>query len=143
MPEQPRIQQSPPKYLQIAGHIRSRIASGELGPGDPVPSEREIVASFGVSRPTATRALGTLRAQGQVVSRQGLGTIVSGRAAEVSEPLVRVFRRLLSEPGRVGWYRHGSGGHLSIDVELDLTAEEYRAVAQMAIEVGRTPGTQH
>jgi DNA-binding GntR family transcriptional regulator len=71
-----------PKYLQIAGHIRDQIARGDLTPGDEVPSERELAASWHVARPTAARALESLKTQGLVESRQGSGTYV--RAAAIA-----------------------------------------------------------
>lgn len=78
----PEIQEVLPKYLQIAGFIRDQIVRGDLGPGDEVPSEREIAATWGVARPTAARALEALRVQGLVESRRGSGTFVrEARAA--------------------------------------------------------------
>lgn len=65
-----------PKYLQIAGQIRDRIVRGDLAPGDEVPSERELAAAWSVARPTASRALESLRQQGLVESRKGAGTFV-------------------------------------------------------------------
>lgn len=75
----PEIQEVPPKYLQIAGHIRDQIVRGDLRFGDEVPSERELAATWSVARPTAARALESLRVQGLVESRQGSGTYVRRR----------------------------------------------------------------
>ncbi len=75
----PRLEEALPKYVQIANHIRDRIASGELASGAEVPSERQIAEEFHVARPTATRALSTLRAWGLVESRPGMGTFVRER----------------------------------------------------------------
>lgn len=72
----PEIQQVRPKYLQVSDHIRQQILNGDLAPGDEVPSERRLVEEWGISRPTATRALATLRSDGLVESRQGAGTFV-------------------------------------------------------------------
>lgn len=72
----PRLEQVRPKYLQIAGYIRDQITRGDLGVGDEVPSERELAATWSVARPTAARALESLRQQGLVESRQGSGTFV-------------------------------------------------------------------
>jgi DNA-binding GntR family transcriptional regulator len=72
----PEIQEVLPKYLQIAGYIRDQIIRGDLKPGEEVPSERELAAAWKVARPTATKALETLRVQGFVESRQGSGTVV-------------------------------------------------------------------
>jgi DNA-binding GntR family transcriptional regulator len=77
----PEIQQVLPKYLQIAGHIRDQIVREDLLPGAEVPSERELAASWGVARPTAARALETLRVQGLVSSVQGSGTYVRDPSA--------------------------------------------------------------
>jgi DNA-binding GntR family transcriptional regulator len=72
----PQLQEAPAKYLQIAGYLRDQIIRGDLPPGAEVPSERQIAEEWRVSRPTATRALQTLRYQGLVESRQGAGTYV-------------------------------------------------------------------
>jgi DNA-binding GntR family transcriptional regulator len=72
----PELQQVLPKYVQVADYIRDLILRGELRPGDEIPSERRIVDEWGISRPTATRALAALRAEGLVEARQGSGTFV-------------------------------------------------------------------
>jgi DNA-binding GntR family transcriptional regulator len=72
----PELQQVLPKYVQVADYIRDLILRGELRPGDEIPSERRIVEEWGISRPTATRALAALRAEGLVEARQGSGTFV-------------------------------------------------------------------
>lgn len=64
------------KFRQIAEHFRGRILGGELRAGDEVPSERALALEYGVSRPTATKALELLRSQGLVHSIQGSGTYV-------------------------------------------------------------------
>lgn len=72
----PTLRREDPPYLQVARHLRERIQTGDLRPGDRVPSEREIVEEWGVSRATATKVLATLRADGLVESRPGSGTTV-------------------------------------------------------------------
>jgi len=65
---------------RIADEIRDRIRSGELTPGDPVPSTRQIVAEHGVAMATASRVLEALRRDGLVEVRRGVGTIVAAGA---------------------------------------------------------------
>jgi GntR family transcriptional regulator len=74
----PKIEETQPKYLQIAHHIRDQILRGDLRPGDEVPSERQLAADWNVSRPTAARSLEALSHQGLVEKRQGSGTYVRG-----------------------------------------------------------------
>jgi AcrR family transcriptional regulator len=64
-------------YARIAAELRARIASGELGPGDRVPSTREITRHWGVAMATATKVLGMLRQEGLVRAVRGSGTVVA------------------------------------------------------------------
>lgn len=65
----------------IAAALRARIASGELRPGDRVPSTRELVREWGVAMATATRALAMLRQEGLVHPIAGVGTVVAQTSA--------------------------------------------------------------
>jgi GntR family transcriptional repressor for pyruvate dehydrogenase complex len=51
--------------------LRALIFSGQLGPGDKLPSERELAAQLRTSRPTLRTALRALEALGFVVVRIG------------------------------------------------------------------------
>ncbi len=72
-----------PLYAQIHQSLRQMISSGEISPGAPVPSERELTEQYGVSRMTARQALRALRQDGLVYRERGLGTFVSGRKVDV------------------------------------------------------------
>jgi GntR family transcriptional repressor for pyruvate dehydrogenase complex len=61
---------------QVAESIRNAILSGELAPGDRLPSERELAERFGVNRSSIREALGRLQALGLVGTRQGGGIVV-------------------------------------------------------------------
>lgn len=87
----PEIQQVVPKYLQIANYIREQILTGDFAPGSEVPSERQLAETWRVARPTAGRALETLRREGLVESRQGSGTFVREVRAH-RRPLHRYHR---------------------------------------------------
>ncbi|MEU1919086.1 GntR family transcriptional regulator [Streptomyces albogriseolus] len=66
-----------PPYQRIAAQIIERIERGELQPGDRVPSVSQIMETEGVSRATAARVPGVLRAEGYATATPGVGTIVS------------------------------------------------------------------
>jgi len=68
---------SKPRYRQLKELIVSRIASGDLQPGDRVPSEHELGETMNVSRMTANRALRELHDEGYVERVAGRGTFVS------------------------------------------------------------------
>ncbi|MER6296880.1 GntR family transcriptional regulator [Streptomyces althioticus] len=66
-----------PPYQRIAAQIIERIEHGELQPGDRVPSVSQIMETEGVSRATAARVPGVLRAEGYATATPGVGTIVT------------------------------------------------------------------
>lgn len=66
-----------PPYLRIAAELRRRIASGDLAPGDRVPSTRRITEEWGVAMATATKALAVLNQEGLVRAVPGVGTVVA------------------------------------------------------------------
>ena len=66
-----------PAYQRIQGVIRKRIDSGQLHPGDPVPSERDLARTHHVSLMTARHALASLERDGIVERRRGIGTFVA------------------------------------------------------------------
>jgi GntR family transcriptional regulator len=66
-----------PAYQRIQSSIRRRIDAGQLRPGDPVSSERDLAKLHAVSLMTARHALATLEHEGVVERRRGVGTFVS------------------------------------------------------------------
>jgi len=71
-----RVARVPP-YAQIKQHIIDRIERGEWKTGSRLPSEKELVAAFGVARMTVHRALRELSAEGVLSRFQGVGTFLS------------------------------------------------------------------
>jgi DNA-binding GntR family transcriptional regulator len=65
-----------PRYLQLAALLRARIESGELGPGDRLPSQPTLVQEYGVAKMTAAKALRVLVDEGLAVTVPGMGTFV-------------------------------------------------------------------
>jgi DNA-binding transcriptional regulator YhcF (GntR family) len=64
-------------YMKIAGEIEERVRTGDLRPGDRVPSTRQITKQWGVAIATATKALAELTARGLVRPIPGVGTVVA------------------------------------------------------------------
>jgi DNA-binding GntR family transcriptional regulator len=68
-----------PPYLQLAALIRGQIESGELAPGQQLPSALALSERYQVSAPTVKKALGVLKAEGLIMGVAGYGTFVAGR----------------------------------------------------------------
>jgi DNA-binding FadR family transcriptional regulator len=65
----------------IARSLSDEIASGRLRPGDRLPTEQFLSQNFGVSRNVVREGIATLRAQGLIQSRQGVGVFVAAAPA--------------------------------------------------------------
>ncbi|WP_230532388.1 FadR/GntR family transcriptional regulator [Microvirga roseola] len=70
----------------LALRLKEEIVSGRLQPGEKLPTEQQISETYGVSRPTVREAIGRLKHDGLVVTRQGAGAFVADPSA------VAVFR---------------------------------------------------
>jgi DNA-binding GntR family transcriptional regulator len=75
---------------QLAQELRDRIRSGELAPGDKLPSEPELAHDRGVARSSMRAAITVLEEEGLIRRRQGSGTYVTHRP-ELENDLSRNF----------------------------------------------------
>ena len=104
------MKKASPPYLRIVDDVRQRIASGELRPGDRVPSARRITQDWGVAIATATKALAMLQQEGLTAVRPGVGTVVAGTP--------RTLTRQLPPSARQG--RDTDGGPVRQRTDRDL-----------------------
>ncbi|MEO1770814.1 PLP-dependent aminotransferase family protein [Candidatus Enterococcus ferrettii] len=85
-----------PVYQQIMEQIIEYIQKGQLNPGDHLPSERKLAASYQVNRSTVVHALEELVSLGWIIRQQGSGTLVNeGRWGRSATPRMN-WRQLLS-----------------------------------------------
>jgi GntR family transcriptional regulator len=66
-----------PFYEQLKQVLLSQIEQGDVQPGDPLPSEFELCAQFGVSRTVVRQAIGELVNEGRLYRMRGKGTFVA------------------------------------------------------------------
>ncbi len=73
------------KHVQVREYVRSLVSDGV--PGTPAPSERELVAKFGVARMTVRQAMDALVIEGLLERVPGRGTFVARPRRTVSTVL--------------------------------------------------------
>ena len=66
-----------PIYLQIRQEIINGIVSGELSPGDQLPSVRQLATDIGINMHTVNKAYALLRSEGYVLMQGRKGAIIS------------------------------------------------------------------
>ena len=101
----------PRVYTVVVEQIRDLIETGQLKPGDKLPTERSLAEQLGISRSSVREALSALEVLGVIQSRQGLGNYVASQAPgdlsedkfedliEAEGTLEIVETRQLFEPG--------------------------------------------
>jgi GntR family transcriptional regulator len=94
----PEIARSVPAYEQIADHYRTLIRSGQLGPGEKLPSITEIATEWDVARATAAQAINRLQVE-HAVHTSTQGTFVSADGIISATPGDRIR---MARPDRVG-----------------------------------------
>ncbi|MDP2969637.1 MAG: GntR family transcriptional regulator [Deltaproteobacteria bacterium] len=65
-----------PLYYQVETILREKISSGEYQPGDPFPTEDQLVQSYQVSRVTVRQALASIEKDGLISRKRGKGSVV-------------------------------------------------------------------
>jgi GntR family transcriptional regulator len=75
-----------PAYLQVAEALRQQIRSGQLVPGEQLPSYSALMREYDVSITVARSAVSELRSEGLVSTHQGKGAFVLEGAAEAAVP---------------------------------------------------------
>jgi GntR family transcriptional repressor for pyruvate dehydrogenase complex len=67
----------------VVARIAGEIRAGNLAPGARLPSEQELMRSWGVSRTVVREAVAALRAEGLLTTRQGSGAFVAADGSRV------------------------------------------------------------
>jgi GntR family transcriptional regulator, transcriptional repressor for pyruvate dehydrogenase complex len=76
-----KVNRGPHLPTLVASSLTREIAQGRLKPGDQLPTEQSLAATFGVSRNVVREAIARLRSEGRVWSQQGRGAFVSESTA--------------------------------------------------------------
>jgi len=112
--------------IRIVSALRTRLLSGEVPPGQKLPSEVQLTEQFGVSRTVVREAIAMLAADGLVESRQGAGVFVVNHPASTFGTLAAEMGNSVSTALNVLEVR------LAIEVESAALAAVRRNPSQQA-----------
>ena len=120
-----------PIYQQIASQIKEQIRTGDLRPGEELPSVRELAASLLVNLHTVHRAYRELREQGTI-------TLRLGRRARVAPVRQRPASRKAVEKRLGGRLRE----LVTEAYHLGLSGADLRGLVEEAIETSGLGGRE-
>ncbi|KIZ14426.1 GntR family transcriptional regulator [Streptomyces natalensis] len=124
-----------PKYQRIAEALKAAIKAGEYGPGDRLPGENDLMATYQVARMTARQALGVLQNEGVAEARKGAGVFVRDFQPLRRRGIQRLAREQWGE-GRSIWSADIGDRELVVD---QVTVTEAPAPAAIAAVLGIEP----
>jgi len=84
-----------PPYLQIVQQVKHALRVGMIGPGDQLPTIKQVVADVAINPNTVLKAYRDLEREGLVEGRVGVGTFVLRRPDGPPPPLLAQLRRSL------------------------------------------------
>ena len=114
-------------YARVKQHLLDALGRGRWPPGSVMPSDAALVAQFGVSRMTVTRALRELQVEGLVTRVQGVGTFAAHLTRVASTLTIRDLHEEIVARG----HRHHAVVH---------RARQEKAGAALAAQLGLAPG---
>ena len=112
-----------PFYRQIIDQVKSAMATGEVGPGDRLPTVRQLAVDLSINPNTVARAYTELELTGLVETQMGSGTFVGQRPVERDEV---ERKRLLDQVCQELLARASSHGFTLEDVLEALTQRKSR-----------------
>lgn len=125
----------------IRDHFRQRILAGDLAPGARLPTEQEIMARFGCSRMTVSKALSALAEAGLIERRKRAGTFVARPRVHAMVLEVPDLAALVAARGQAYRYRLDRReeqavreGHLAGQRALHLIGVHFADGQAMAVE---------
>jgi GntR family transcriptional regulator len=74
-----------PFYRQIIEQVKFAVARGDLGPGDRLPTVRQLAVDLSINPNTVIRAYRELEIEGMLDTQQGSGTFVGDRRPDVDQ----------------------------------------------------------
>jgi len=86
-----------PLYEQVVYEAKKAVVSGQMRPGDPFPSVRELSKELKINPNTAHKVVTQLIAEGLLEVNSGRGTIVAERASSTTAERGKLLKKELEQ----------------------------------------------
>ena len=97
-----------PVYRQIIDQVLGHVATNTLGPGDQLPTVRQVAVDLAINPNTVQRAYRELEIRGVLETQQGTGTFISQQKVKRDEverrrQLCQLVSELVARAGAAGF----------------------------------------
>jgi len=96
---------SVPLYRQLMDQVRRGVASGQLKPGETLPSVRDVAREIAVNPNTISKSYNLLEHDGVLTRQRGQGMVVAGPPDTPEALLSPALARLIREAQQLGLSR--------------------------------------
>jgi GntR family transcriptional regulator len=102
------MQTGVPVYRQIINQVHAARASGAIGPGEQLPTVRQLAVDLAINPNTVVRAYRELELTGALTTHQGTGTFITNtrveqKAADRDRKLDLFIADVVTRAGREGF----------------------------------------
>jgi GntR family transcriptional regulator len=114
-----------PIYMQLVDRIKQMVASGQLQPGQQLPTMRQLAADLRINYNTVGRAYSLLDQDGVISTQQGRGTFIASRLSDEQIQRMRLdkLRSMVGQIVREALVRGYSPQEIEDVVEEQLADE--------------------
>jgi GntR family transcriptional repressor for pyruvate dehydrogenase complex len=120
----------------IVAHVKDLILRGAVGPGERLPSERELARAWRVGRPSVREALQQLEAMGFVEVRAARGSFVRSLTPQgIEEPLRRAAAEERTIVAQVLDVRMALEGWIAAEAARAATDEQIARVSSIVLQL--------
>lgn len=117
-----------PFYHQLKQILLAELRERELSPGDRLPGDHDLCATYAVSRTVVRQALAELETEGVIVRVKGRGTFVA--AEKTAEHLVQSLTSLFEDVA-------ARGSHLHSEIRrLEIVPADAHVAAELQLQIG-------
>jgi len=122
-----QLQNSRSLTHELVESLRRQIIDGNLEPGTKLPAAKDIEQQAGVSRSVVREAVAALKAEGLIVSRQGVGIFVAQPTKKQSFAIEQAEFESLEDAVQILELR------MAVEIEMSVMAAKNRTKKQMTV----------
>ncbi len=155
-----KVDYNSPIYIQLREVVRAKIEDGEFSPGTAIPSEHELMSTYGINRTTVRNAIDGLVSEGLLKRVKGKGVyvitpierdleVLGGFTQTMTEKNVSSKKKIIHKERRLAGKKYASIFNITEDdyiyfiKRLDYANDEPIAIQEIFIPYDLVPNVEN